>query len=555
MNYMRRLFVISLALVAVFASRAYTFEFGDLRYEVLSIGGSATCVGLSEQGESKFGPDATQGLTLHIPSTVVAGTTESKVTSIARGAFAGCNGIGAVRLHYNIATVGSGAFAGCSRLSEVTLASSVTLLSSNAFSSCPVLATVRSAALTPPLLESGALAGIASGAVLQVPNAAGMEQAYAKAGCASRFAAITRSVQASDFSVTVTSKLSHFFIITSAAAGEQHGKCTFMGSENTAATNYYLRLNDYYYDSYFTGLRYDLTAVADSACAGARLKSYTDEDATSLARIGSNAFAGCEDLASVATRANVIKAGAFSDCPKLKTLTLLDGVAVLEERCFASSALTNAALPATTATMHPRAFAHTPTLMAYSVDDASATLSATSDGLLLNASKTTLIHCPEGHTPNLEQLPANFTAIGEWALANNIAMHSLSIPASVESIGSHAFEDDNELQELICGRDTPSALGTDVWKGVDQSAVQLYVPQAAVEAYRSAAQWKEFDIRSALSADVNGDGEVTVADVTAIYNLILGVSDQHRATADVNGDGEITVADVTFIYSIILGIN
>lgn len=54
--------------------------------------------------------------------------------------------------------------------------------------------------------------------------------------------------------------------------------------------------------------------------------------------------------------------------------------------------------------------------------------------------------------------------------------------------------------------------------------------------------------------DVNLDGDVTIGDVTAVYNIILGINEDHKDTADVTGDNEITVADVTFIYSQILGI-
>ncbi|MBQ9636694.1 MAG: dockerin type I repeat-containing protein [Prevotella sp.] len=51
-------------------------------------------------------------------------------------------------------------------------------------------------------------------------------------------------------------------------------------------------------------------------------------------------------------------------------------------------------------------------------------------------------------------------------------------------------------------------------------------------------------------ADVNGDGGVTIADVTALVNAIRGEAD---VLADVNGDGSVTIADVTTLVNIILG--
>ena len=62
---------------------------------------------------------------------------------------------------------------------------------------------------------------------------------------------------------------------------------------------------------------------------------------------------------------------------------------------------------------------------------------------------------------------------------------------------------------------------------------------------------------AALGGDVNNDGNVTIADVTALVNLILGKDDSgyNRTAADVNNDGSITIADVTALVNLILGKN
>ena len=56
-----------------------------------------------------------------------------------------------------------------------------------------------------------------------------------------------------------------------------------------------------------------------------------------------------------------------------------------------------------------------------------------------------------------------------------------------------------------------------------------------------------------VTGDVNGDGSVTSADVTALYNYLLNGDESCLSTSDVDGDGSITSADVTAVYSIILG--
>ncbi len=54
--------------------------------------------------------------------------------------------------------------------------------------------------------------------------------------------------------------------------------------------------------------------------------------------------------------------------------------------------------------------------------------------------------------------------------------------------------------------------------------------------------------------DVNGDGEVNVADLSTVRSYILGI-DTLNSKADVNGDGEVNVADLSVVRSIILGQN
>ena len=62
----------------------------------------------------------------------------------------------------------------------------------------------------------------------------------------------------------------------------------------------------------------------------------------------------------------------------------------------------------------------------------------------------------------------------------------------------------------------------------------------------------EGDIVSVVG-DVNGDGNVTAADVTAIYNWLLNNDNSAIVNGDQNGDGNITAADVTSVYNILLG--
>jgi len=55
---------------------------------------------------------------------------------------------------------------------------------------------------------------------------------------------------------------------------------------------------------------------------------------------------------------------------------------------------------------------------------------------------------------------------------------------------------------------------------------------------------------STLKGDVNGDGEVNIADINVIIDMIL--SSGFNPSGDVNGDGEVNIADINAVIDIIL---
>ncbi len=63
------------------------------------------------------------------------------------------------------------------------------------------------------------------------------------------------------------------------------------------------------------------------------------------------------------------------------------------------------------------------------------------------------------------------------------------------------------------------------------------------------------DIPGSLTGDVNGDGKVNVSDVSALINMIMGLTAMNQAAADVNGDGKVNVSDVSALINIILDVH
>ena len=60
-----------------------------------------------------------------------------------------------------------------------------------------------------------------------------------------------------------------------------------------------------------------------------------------------------------------------------------------------------------------------------------------------------------------------------------------------------------------------------------------------------------------IKGDVNGDNEVSIGDVSALIDYLLGLEDSsiNSAAADVNTDREVSIADVSALIDILLGID
>lgn len=96
--------------------------------------------------------------------------------------------------------------------------------------------------------------------------------------------------------------------------------------------------------------------------------------------------------------------------------------------------------------------------------------------------------------------------------------------------------------------------------------LSILVPRTMSAARLRFASWRadvnsngavrQIVMTSSLFGDVNLDGEVSIADVNAVLDVILGGGSDDQELlerADVNRDGEVTVADVNAIVDVIVG--
>lgn len=172
-------------------------------------------------------------------------------------------------------------------------------------------------------------------------------------------------------------------------------------------------------------------------------------------------------------------------------------------------------------------------------------------------------------------------------LFNVSPIKTIVIGESVKTIGSLAFytgsqsryndygtliDGDVDLQSITClAIIPPKASDTfashifdnpiDEWYETDYviyHRVPLYVPMESVDAYKNDEEWGRFNTIIGIDVndhlDVNGDGEVTIGDVSSIINVIINSTyTSDLIIYDVNGDSEVTVADINTIIDAILG--
>lgn len=155
-------------------------------------------------------------------------------------------------------------------------------------------------------------------------------------------------------------------------------------------------------------------------------------------------------------------------------------------------------------------------------------------------------------------LQEGISVIGDYALYNVSAdIDTMRLPSSLVYLGDRAMAGMTGMQVLKTGAYDVPILGEEVWFGVDQPNIPLITPSTeSTELYKVADQWMYFFFKSEddfLLGDVNGDGFVTIADVTTLIDYLLGGGEINERASDVNQDGFVTIADVTTLIDMLLG--
>ena len=248
----------------------------------------------------------------------------------------------------------------------------------------------------------------------------------------------------------------------------------------------------------------ETTHIAMNAANGSGIRELICGE--NLQEIDKEAFAYCYSLQKVVFNSNLrsIKQEAFIDCEDL-TGTIQ--------------------LPALLNDIHATAFANT-NVDSFLIDESNEHF-ASVDGVLMDKAQKKMVLFPGSWTEYT--FPDDITTIGTYAFRNSKLQGKITLPPHVSVIEQGAFEgcksvtdltlnaeltriDDygfwycSGLQSITCLATTPPECGHNAWGGVNHS-IPLYVPEEAVEDYKAADGWKDFNVQ----AIVHTASEVTPA--------------------------------------------
>ena len=424
-------------------------------------------------------------------------TIGSSVTSIGNSAFEGCSGLTAVEIPNSVTSIGSDAFSYCSGLTSIEIPNSVTSIESNAFAACTSIREL--------IIEDGEKKLTMNGPF----DYCNISTLYLGRTVDGLFSFIESSLESLTIGNLVTSIGDNTFsgcssltsVIIPNTVNSLGGHC-FEGC--TALTQATINVNG----SLGEGCFMDCTAL-------------TKADINVNGSLGSGCFEGCTALTQATLGAGVteISGSCFRNCSSLSEITIPAAVESIGNKVFRGcTSLTNVTIAdrdsilalgynyyTSASDSDKPLFADCPLNAVYIggnisySTDASAGYSPfyrnTSLETVTITDKETEISENEFYgCTNLKNvtLGDGIETIGSYAFSGCAALEDFTFGSSLDSIGEEAFSDCTAMTRLVSRTATPPRCGPQALDDINKWTCKLYVPDASIDAYQSADQWKEF---------------------------------------------------------------
>ena len=294
----------------------------------------------------------------------------------------------------------------------------------------------------------------------------------------------------------------------------------------------------------YNGVNYPVTEVANGAFReSAALTSVMLPK--SIKRIGKYAFKNCKALTVVNIPEGVtsIDYCAFEACTNLKTVSFGANLESIGYYAFYGCRnLTRVVIPASVKTIECGAFASCRNLKSVIVGNGTEIIGPIAFYGCYALKEVTI--------------GDGLLTLGEAAFYGCYNLETVKMGLSVETIEPFAFSGCYALSRLVVMPEVPPTVeDRNAFEEYHFTKTKLVVTREARDNYICDFVWTDFENIVCLEdeivpGDVNGDGEINIADVNALIDQIL--SGASSPEGDVNGDGKVNIADINAVIDMIL---
>lgn len=219
-----------------------------------------------------------------------------------------------------------------------------------------------------------------------------------------------------------------------------------------------------------------ITHIPTYAFQSSGINSVTVSEGTTV--INQSAFSGCTSLkwASLPSSVDSLGMFLFSGCTALETVTIAEGATVdtiPHYMCNGCSSLKSISIPDCVKSIG-----------AYAFNECTALEDFVFPSQLLSIDNECFAYCTIFTSL---RLPGNMKSIGKKAFYNCKSITDIYLPSTMESIEEKAFYY-NPIASVTSLALTPPAAGKECF-GYDPYSIKLYVPETAIDAYKSAYVW------------------------------------------------------------------
>ena len=515
---MKKFSLLFLALVAsagtMFAEIIENVQIGDLYYNLDTENKTA---------EVTYDDDGFYSGDVVIPDEVTYNAEPYSVTSIGIFAFTFCESLTSVTIPNSVTSIGEEAFAECTKLTSIEIPNSVTSIGEGAFDECTELTSVT--------INSNAI----------------VSKDYSKAYCFKHI--FGEQVKSYSIGESVTSIGKAAFAVCPMTSVDipksvkSIGDSSFYWCSGLTAIEIpegIPSIGNYTFMDCMglTSVTIPNSVTSIGVAAFMSCMHLTSIDIpNSVTFIGDSAFFNCDVLTSFEIPEGIPSIGinTFRGCKSLTSMTIPNSVTSIGEGAFQNcTGLTSIEIPNSVTSIGKAAFKYCTSLPVennlryadtYLVEAVDNTLST----YIIKEGTKWIGHTAFSQCANMTsiEIPDSVTSIQNGVFYGCTSLSSVTIGKSVTSIGKAAFPSDcYALASVTCKAIVPPVTEDLSAFHIIREQIPLYVPAESVEAYKVAAEWKDFNPILAIGSEegiedvhVEGDKPVKILHEGQTYIL------------------------------------